>query len=139
MTRYILQVHGWNTCPIVCRRKCDWLRSTYERDGITLIESNRCIVAIPTNNSNPIGVLKYDIHNRTMVSNGTWVSKLYRKNGLASIMWEKAIHTDKPLRIKVYVVSDRGITLIESLKKRHTHIKWLVFENASRKLRVLAA
>jgi predicted GNAT family acetyltransferase len=72
-----------------------------------------------------------------MQSFGTFVMRRHRKHGLASRLWCKAIETSKPRRIKVEAVSDRGMTLVDSLRRRYRKLKWVVWDDGQRKLRSL--
>lgn len=83
------------------------------------------------------GVLSYYIVKKTFTSVGTFVAKGYRKNGLATDLWEAALEVEKPEVVRTEVISDRGNTLIQSLKRSYPEIKWVESQNGDRPLRVL--
>lgn len=72
-----------------------------------------------------------------MDSHGTYVSRRRRGQGLASILWKTAIEEDKVKRVDVQVISDLGMTLINSLEKQFPEIHWHVTEGGGRDLRKL--
>lgn len=74
---------------------------------------------------------------KTIWSSGTIVRSSYRKNGIAQALWTQMLKTEKPRRIYVNVVSDRGYSLIESIRENFTKTRWFVSQGANRKLRRL--
>lgn len=76
---------------------------------------------------------------RTISSVGTIVKPTYMKQGIAKKLWECMLLEESPDFVKVKLISDRGHTLIDSIKsdKRFKDIKWYISNACSRDLRVL--
>lgn len=91
--------------------------------------------------SNPVGILigeVYVIKDKVIFgSRGTFVSKRHRRQGLALKLWSRLIRELQPDTIQVNIISDSGLTLIESLKQRFPRIKFDVAESGGRPLRLL--
>jgi hypothetical protein len=73
----------------------------------------------------------------TVTSRGTVVRPLYQREGVARDLWTMMLNTERPKRVHVRVISDRGYSLIESMKKKFPKIKWFVEHGGYRKLRIL--
>ena len=84
-----------------------------------------------------IGFLCGYCDKKVFVSYGTWVNEAYRKSGFGKKLWKRMIKEIEPANVKVTVISDLGMTLVESLRRTHPRINFLVVENGNRKLRVL--
>jgi len=74
---------------------------------------------------------------KKICSCGTVVSRSWQNKGVATMLWDEMIDFHKPKRIYVSLVSDRGLSLIASLKENYRWIEWQTSERADRKLRVL--
>ena len=72
---------------------------------------------------------------KTVSSCGTVVRSSYRKDGIGRDIWRAMLKSEKPKRVQTKVTSDRGYSLVESMKEEFPKIKWLVDEVAGRKLR----
>lgn len=72
---------------------------------------------------------------KTVFSSGTVVRPSRRKEGIARKLWITMIKSEKPERVAVKVISDRGLSLIESVKQEFPKIKWFINEDGRRKLR----
>jgi hypothetical protein len=86
-----------------------------------------------------VGLWKYSLRGTVLSSEGTWVSAAYRKRGIALSMWREAMGGGHIARVRVNVVSDKGLTLIHSLQRLYPDVEWVVCEDGGRKLRILAA
>lgn len=84
-----------------------------------------------------VGVLTWNIDEGELESGGTFVSRTIRRRGLGLAMWELALSVERPGVVSMTVVSDRGVTLVQSLKRRHRGIYWDLSMDGARKLRVL--
>ena len=99
--------------------------------------SDRTIVAMDEN-FHIVGVWKYNRYGSGKIhSAGTWVAKKFRKHGVAKKLWAYGIKHEKPRVIDVTAVTDRGYTLITSLEKKYSKIKWKISDCGGRKLRKL--
>lgn len=67
----------------------------------------------------------------------TYVWPLYREEGVAMGLWCTALKELKVTEVCAQVISDRGKTLIESLKSRFPEISFTVRDAGARKLRAL--
>ncbi|KKM99694.1 hypothetical protein LCGC14_1145430 [marine sediment metagenome] len=72
---------------------------------------------------------------KTVRSDGTIVRSSYRKEGVARDLWKTMLKTEQPQRMCVRVVSDKGYSLVESMKEKFPKVKWLIDKDGSRKLR----
>lgn len=90
-----------------------------------------------------VGGFAYDIKTRagirTLKARGTWVHPAYRRDGLGTILWDTAIAWERPGAVAVHVVTDKGRTLSEALRRRHPLLDWSITEGGRRKLRSLKA
>lgn len=68
---------------------------------------------------------------------GTFVYRRYRRNGISKALWTAAIDFFKPKHIEVCTVSDRGFTMVESLKALYPDIRWEIYNDGQRSLRDL--
>ena len=86
-----------------------------------------------------VGVLKFEFNGRwkKLTSVGTWVRPTERKLGIARNLWRCAFESLECERAGVTVVSDRGMTLVESLQRAFPKVSFEVSEAGDRKLRVL--
>lgn len=92
---------------------------------------------IAEDNNKYVGVWFFNYHDDIIHSILTYISKKYRKMGLAKKLWSIGIKNYKPSRIEVTSISDRGLTLVNSLMIKYPYLAWDIDENADRKLRVL--
>jgi GNAT superfamily N-acetyltransferase len=102
--------------------------------------SIRGVVALDDNNV--AGVWQFNLgffikKNKKLISIATFVSKKYRKQGIAKQLWRTGLDKYNPLLVDVTAVSDRGYTLIKSISKEYPQIIWLDDEDGERKLRDL--
>lgn len=67
----------------------------------------------------------------------TFVSKNWRKKGLAMAMWRLMLETINPSTVNLRVISDRGLTLVERLQNEFKHIRFFWHDDGNRKLRLL--
>lgn len=100
-----------------------------ESDYAILVESGPHVV----------GLFKFDLRGRRLISRGTWVSRSARRQGLATKLWGKAIREFGVTSVEVTAVSDRGKTLVDRLTKKFRKVKWNVSYEGDRELRNLAA
>ena len=84
----------------------------------------------------PIGVLKFST-NRSghFLSDGTWVSRGHRRQGIAKEMWRWALRYSNAEYVDIKLVSDLGFTLCKALERNHKKIDFDVCEDGGRKLR----
>lgn len=114
----------------------DWIKPTelpYSANSTLdhLYGGSHAIVALTSANKLDdclVGIWQFEYHEgtKTLKSKGTWVNDKYRKNGIASTLWNKGLAWVKPRIVKVTVCSDRGLTLILSLQERFWRINWIV-------------
>jgi hypothetical protein len=97
--------------------------------------SNRAVVA--TRRGRLVGVLKYSVRDGLLASVGTYVTPAMRQSGLATYLWGVALRYDRPDRVLVRVVTDRGKTLVNRLRRRFKRVEWSVREHGQRRLRRL--
>jgi hypothetical protein len=73
-----------------------------------------------------IGALNYLFCTETRIlrSKLTIVDNLYRKQGLATLLWEAVIKEHSPVMVSVSTVSNAGDMLILSLKRKYPRIEW---------------
>jgi hypothetical protein len=84
-----------------------------------------------------VGVLKYNVRSGLLASIGTFVTPALRQSGLGTYLWRVALRYDRPDRVLVRVVSDRGKTLVNRLRRRFRRVEWAVREHGQRRLRGL--
>lgn len=70
-------------------------------------------------------------------SRGTIVRPAYRKLGIGAALWREMLDTERPGRVRVDVITDRGCSLIESIQESYPEIKWTVYNNGTRSRRDL--
>lgn len=88
-----------------------------------------------------VGIQKFDVKKsngkNVLVSNSTYVWPLYRELNIAHRLWATALEKKKISKVEVYVVSDRGKTLVESLRAHFPKIDFVLSERDGRPLRKL--
>lgn len=94
-----------------------------------------------------VGVLCYSVSStkrvrgqatsRQLSSHGTFVAPSRRKQGVAVDLWTTAMHYEWPKSVKISTVSDKGFTLVESLKRRFPDVEWTVYHDGERTSRNL--
>lgn len=70
-----------------------------------------------------IGFFRYYFSGKQLNAYGTWVTKSYRRKGLAFRLWKAAIVKEKPISISVNTTSRGGSSLVRSIEKQFTKIK----------------
>lgn len=70
-------------------------------------------------------------------SHGTYVARRRRGQGLGTVLWDTAIKQEAAVRVEMQVISDLGMTLVNSLEKKFPEIGWAVSEGGRRDLRKL--
>lgn len=88
-----------------------------------------------------VGIQKFNVrargNKRKLISNATFVWPLYRDVGIAQKMWAHAIAEKKITHVDVTAVSDRGKTLVETLRKQFPEVEFKLVDAGKRKLRAL--
>lgn len=74
-------------------------------------------------------------NSRRVDSIGTGVRPTWHNIGVGKALWNAMIKHEKPKEIHVRTVSNKGYSLIESLKERHPKIKWLWNRDCCKSLR----
>jgi hypothetical protein len=136
MTRALLvQLHDGVNCQ--CRPQCGWSNGkALLPTGATIYDGKgRAVVA--TEGPRLGGIFRYRMRGKKLCSYGTFVMPRCRQAGLAAFMWEMALDYEQPREIEVHLVSDRGLTLVNSLQLKYPRIYWDVHECGDRLLRVL--
>jgi predicted GNAT family acetyltransferase len=137
MPTIMLSVHGGRGCNEYCRWHPDRLGELGPEDWHMGTVSDRSVIAID-DKGHLAGVWQYDRDgNKKVVSCGTWVAPKYRKKGIAKKMWEFGIAHEKPRKVRVIVITDRGYSLVQSIKSAFPQIKWDICEDGERTLRKL--
>jgi hypothetical protein len=57
-----------------------------------------------------------------LYAQGTWVSAVYRRQGIAQQLWGRALKALKPKVIEVSTVSEGGRALVRRLRDQHPHV-----------------
>lgn len=137
MSDITLSIHGGKSCG-----NCCWNPDNLNDFGPEDYHMGGCAdrVVIATDKyGHLIGAWKYNREPRKIIrSFGTWVSPSFRKIGLAKKMWEFGIVYENAKKVIVTVMTDRGYSLVDSMKKRFPKVRWDVVEGADRKLRKLS-
>ena len=94
-------------------------------DGAEIIG---CLVIQPMSDPYPVG---------SYLSKGTFVAHPHRNRGVATALWRRFIHDRSPKYVTVCVITDRGRTLVESLRGKFRTLEWDVCEGGDRPLRDL--
>jgi predicted GNAT family acetyltransferase len=137
-----IQIHGPGVCS--CHPACGWC----ERGFLCIDEGGRIFwdktcraralrAVVATRGGRMVGVLKYDYRRQVLTSQCTYVTRSLRQAGLATFLWRAALRHDRPARVSVRVVSDRGKTLVCCLARRFRQVTWSVEEDGCRRLRKL--
>jgi len=80
-----------------------------------------------------LGVLSCKYCGKTLYSEGTFVRPAWRKKGVATILWRKALSGVG--YVVVLVASDKGYTLVESLAEQFPRVHFEVVQDGERYLR----
>lgn len=81
-----------------------------------------------------LGWLRYP---STLQIGAVLVAPRYRGRGIAGALIDLLLAVERPERVAVTVVSDRGKTMIVAARARHPGLVWSVVENGERRLRDL--
>lgn len=92
---------------------------------------------IATDSGKVVGFWKFTRQGKAIRSKCTWIHRDYRRQRLAKRLWAVGIGVFDPPSIKVTVTSDRGFTLVKSLRETFPKIKFRVLDVGERKLRDL--
>jgi len=84
------------------------------------------------------GVFRYFINSRlTLSARGTFVWPSYRKRGVARALWQLALDESSARTVCVDVVTDRGWTLVQALKRDNPDVWFDVYNGGERPPRLL--
>jgi predicted GNAT family acetyltransferase len=136
MPTITLSIHGGKYCGAYC---CPWMMTAnadFGAEDYYLGDINRIVVAVDEY-GHAAGIWRYYKQGKTITSCGTWVSPKHRKYGIAKRMWEFGISCEDPKKINVTIITDRGYSLIDSMKEQFPDVKWKISEDSLRKLRKL--
>lgn len=123
--------HSFGPTFIVCRTESGkWALEQLAHHGWRLIVFR---------GTKMIGVLSYRSSSGHVESYGTFVGQRYRHLGIALQLWAELLRHENPHHVSVTAVSDYGLTLAKSLKRRYPHVVWKIDEAGARKLRVMVA
>lgn len=81
------------------------------------------------------GVLYYKYDGFTLRSYCTFVSESVRGQGLGTQLWVLALELERPRKVVVTTVSDRGFTMMKALEERFPRIAWDLADGGLRKPR----
>jgi len=114
----------------------------YGRHGIFCTSSmNRCVIVRRLNQQRTIvgAVLqRFDHKGKKIFASGTRVVRNVQGEGVASRMWKISLESCPGVKaVYVTVISDKGYTLINSLRQQHPMIRWNIIERGKRVLRDL--
>lgn len=84
-----------------------------------------------------VGLWRYGRQGNQVTSYGTWVHPSFRNLGIGKKLWSTILLTQKVNRVTVDVATDKGKTLVDSLRERYPRIKFTGEELSGRKLRNL--
>lgn len=92
-------------------------------------------------NGQLVGIQKFDIrkvgkHN-VLESGATYVWPMYREMKIARKMWAHALTEKRVVKAEVHVVSDRGKTLVDSLRNDFPNVVFELADGGKRRLRSL--
>ena len=71
-----------------------------------------------------LGVRDRTSHPYRIHSRGTWVVDALRGCGIATQLWALCLAESKAKTVAMFVVSDEGFTLAESLRERFPRVTW---------------
>lgn len=111
-----------------CAPRIDGQREQYNKTSYAALNKDKIVGALTIGRSRS---------GKTIHANGTIVRPAYIKQGIGRELWHAMLKSEKPKRVSVTVISDRGYSLVESMKESFPNIKWIVEENGDRKLRRL--
>ena len=92
-----------------------WACKFWEQTG--LVEASHAVVA--TEDGNVVGFFRYHMNGRQIVTSGTWVSKKYRRKGLARKMWLMAVRRHDAREIDVVTATTSGLLFVNHMNKLH--------------------
>jgi len=138
MAKVMLSIHGGRGCDKYCRWNPQNDIFDFGQEDYHMIRpAGRSAIAIDEF-GHLLGVWSYDRERKGVVrSCGTWVSPKHRKRGLAKKLWKFVIAHENIKKIYVSVITDRGYSLVEALKRDLPDMKWKITEDGDRRLRKL--
>jgi GNAT superfamily N-acetyltransferase len=100
-------------------------------------------VVVATTNRRIIGFFRFEVDSYgnskpMMFASGTWVDPKYRRRGIATTMWRRAVDFAQPVAITTSVTSEEGEQLVFRLKesphfrRKHPNVKWSIDARALR-------
>lgn len=84
---------------------------------IETVNATQSVVA--TSGDEIIGFFRYKISGKTLTACGTWVRTKYRRQGVATKMWEYALKKERSQSVKVITVSTYGRRFVRKFGIRH--------------------
>jgi len=69
---------------------------------------------------------------------GSWVAPEWRQKGLAVRMWRLMLRRTKAEEVSITVITDRGLTLADALRRKIRGVRFNIIESGNRNLRNLS-
>jgi len=107
-----------------------WSKSIKVSDSIKGVEAKN-------RRGHTVGVLTGSIINGVFLSYGTFVSRRYRGQRVASRLWALLMSTFRPREVRSCAVSDKGWTLLAKLRDQYKDVVWDINDDGERPLRLL--
>lgn len=90
----------------------------WERWGLG--EADEGVVA--THEEKLVGFFRFSMDEDTLWAAGTWVAPSFRRQGLATRMWDKAFRMYKPSNVYVTCATQMGFRFVGYLRRQHPTI-----------------
>ena len=76
-----------------------------------------------------VGTLSFTYENNRMQSRGTLVAAKYRRRGIGTMLWRKAIEWKCPTTIYASYVSDGGLRLTARMRALFPKVEWVLYDD----------
>jgi isopentenyldiphosphate isomerase len=113
----------------------NWTWSTCSRP--TTANDSMKGVGAKNKRGHTVGVLTGSIIDGAFLSHGTFVSRQYRGQRVASRLWALLMSTFRPREVHSCAVSDKGWTLLNKLRDQYRDVVWDINDDGERPLRIL--
>ena len=95
------------------------------------------IAVVAMKNNKLIGLVQGELDDDVYRDRFTFVTPAWRRRGVGLTLWKTLLAAGRPKVVRAYVISDKGWTLIHSVKELFPTIDFVIYDDAERQSRDL--
>jgi len=112
-------------------------RSEAGRFMITTCGEHPNIAVVARKNNKLIGLVQGELDDDVYRDRFTFVTPAWRRRGVGLTLWKELLTAGRPRVVRACVISDKGWTLIHSVKELFPEIDFVIYDDAERQSRDL--